>query len=182
MSTCEADIWHGCKDYPLRNETAISLVGVNLPRPRAKRKCIPNLDPVEVVGPGLHHYLTVSHWLALDEKKPANRYRPRAFGLLWTVLDLQMVPKAGLEPARVSPHAPQACASTNSTTWARNSYFCSLPVAAAGAAGAASAASVAFVATGSITLSSPATCWATGGAAGMLTPLITEEVLDWDDI
>jgi hypothetical protein len=40
--------------------------------------------------------------------------------LLWTVLDLLLVPKAGLEPARVSPHAPQACASTNSTTWALN--------------------------------------------------------------
>jgi hypothetical protein len=29
-----------------------------------------------------------------------------------------MVPKAGLEPARISPHAPQTCASTNSATWA----------------------------------------------------------------
>src|SRR6266498_248112 len=31
-----------------------------------------------------------------------------------------MVPKAGLEPARLSPHAPQTCASTNSATWAMN--------------------------------------------------------------
>src|SRR5437764_4146627 len=29
-----------------------------------------------------------------------------------------LVPKAGLEPARISPHAPQTCASTNSATWA----------------------------------------------------------------
>src|SRR5260221_309033 len=33
-------------------------------------------------------------------------------------LHIKMVPKAGLEPARVSPHAPQTCASTNSATWA----------------------------------------------------------------
>src|SRR5436305_8900492 len=31
----------------------------------------------------------------------------------------RMVPKAGLEPARVAPHAPQTCASTNSATWAQ---------------------------------------------------------------
>ena len=31
-----------------------------------------------------------------------------------------MVPKAGLEPARFSPHAPQTCASTNSATWAKS--------------------------------------------------------------
>src|SRR5436305_14858539 len=30
-----------------------------------------------------------------------------------------MVPKAGLDPARVAPHAPQTCASTNSATWAQ---------------------------------------------------------------
>src|SRR5947207_4984996 len=34
------------------------------------------------------------------------------------LLDLNLVPKAGLEPARISPHAPQTCASTNSATWA----------------------------------------------------------------
>src|SRR5204863_2339425 len=32
--------------------------------------------------------------------------------------DGRLVPKAGLEPARISPHAPQTCASTNSATWA----------------------------------------------------------------
>ena len=30
-----------------------------------------------------------------------------------------MVPKGGLEPPRVTPHAPQTCASTNSATSAR---------------------------------------------------------------
>ena len=36
-----------------------------------------------------------------------------------------VVPKAGLEPARLSPHAPQTCASTNSATWAssKNSVY-----------------------------------------------------------
>ena len=35
-----------------------------------------------------------------------------------------MVPGAGFEPARISPHAPQACVSTNSTTpAARNGDF-----------------------------------------------------------
>lgn len=37
------------------------------------------------------------------------------------LLDLNLVPKAGLEPARISPHAPQTCASTNSATWAGDS-------------------------------------------------------------
>src|SRR3954453_5813852 len=31
----------------------------------------------------------------------------------------RMVPKAGLEPVRIAPHAPQTCASTNSATWAQ---------------------------------------------------------------
>ena len=31
-----------------------------------------------------------------------------------------MVPKTGVEPARLSTHAPETCASTNSATWARN--------------------------------------------------------------
>src|SRR5205823_9179592 len=35
-----------------------------------------------------------------------------------TSSELDLVPKAGLEPARISPHAPQTCASTNSATWA----------------------------------------------------------------
>ena len=28
------------------------------------------------------------------------------------------MPRTGIEPARISPHAPQTCASTNSATWA----------------------------------------------------------------
>jgi hypothetical protein len=32
--------------------------------------------------------------------------------------DPQMVPRTGLEPARLTAHAPQTCVSTNSTTWA----------------------------------------------------------------
>ena len=43
-------------------------------------------------------------------KKPASRRAGRKHE--------GMVPKAGLEPARISPHAPQTCASTNSATWA----------------------------------------------------------------
>ncbi len=31
-----------------------------------------------------------------------------------------MVPKAGLEPAWISPHAPQTCVSTSSTTSAQS--------------------------------------------------------------
>ena len=31
-----------------------------------------------------------------------------------------MVPKAGLEPARLTPLPPQDSVSTNSTTWAKN--------------------------------------------------------------
>lgn len=34
-----------------------------------------------------------------------------------------MVPRTGIEPARISPHAPQTCASTNSATWARQNLF-----------------------------------------------------------
>ena len=29
-----------------------------------------------------------------------------------------MVPRTGLEPARLAAHAPETCASTNSATWA----------------------------------------------------------------
>lgn len=46
-----------------------------------------------------------------------------------------LVPKAGLEPARISPHAPQTCASTNSATWAsvkKNHYRFGVVGAAAG--------------------------------------------------
>ena len=32
------------------------------------------------------------------------------------------VPKTGLEPARCETHAPETCASTNSATWAQNTY------------------------------------------------------------
>jgi hypothetical protein len=35
-------------------------------------------------------------------------------------LDFDMVPKAGLEPAQLSPLPPQDSVSTNSTTWAYN--------------------------------------------------------------
>ena len=31
---------------------------------------------------------------------------------------LSSVPKKGLEPSRLSAHAPETCASTNSATWA----------------------------------------------------------------
>ena len=31
---------------------------------------------------------------------------------------LNFVPKTGVEPARLSTHAPETCASTNSATWA----------------------------------------------------------------
>jgi hypothetical protein len=34
-----------------------------------------------------------------------------------------MVPKAGLEPAWISPHAPQTCVSTSSTTSAQTEYY-----------------------------------------------------------
>jgi hypothetical protein len=43
----------------------------------------------------------------------------------------QMVPKAGLEPAWLAPHAPQTCASTNSATSARLILFSSLTSAGA---------------------------------------------------
>ena len=32
------------------------------------------------------------------------------------------VPRTGLEPARRETHAPETCASTNSATWAQNTY------------------------------------------------------------
>jgi hypothetical protein len=35
----------------------------------------------------------------------------------------KMVPKAGLEPAWISPHAPQTCVSTSSTTSAQQKYY-----------------------------------------------------------
>jgi hypothetical protein len=34
-----------------------------------------------------------------------------------------MVPKAGLEPAWIAPHAPQTCVSTSSTTSAQIKYY-----------------------------------------------------------
>ncbi len=63
-----------------------------------------------------------NHNQANQHKKTRKPLLVAGFVLLWTSLYYQMVPKAGLEPARVSPHAPQACASTNSTTSA-NLYF-----------------------------------------------------------
>ena len=33
-----------------------------------------------------------------------------------------LVPKTGLEPACLSTHAPETCASTNSATWASDSF------------------------------------------------------------
>ena len=34
----------------------------------------------------------------------------------------RLVPRTGLEPACLSTHAPETCASTNSATWAQNTY------------------------------------------------------------
>lgn len=50
-----------------------------------------------------------------------------------------MVPRAGLEPARIAPHAPQTCAATNYATSANLSktyFFSSETFASAGAIGA----------------------------------------------
>ncbi len=47
--------------------------------------------------------------------------KPQVMGLSgqhWTLLDFKMVPRAGLEPARLTPLPPQDSVSTNSTTWA----------------------------------------------------------------
>ena len=41
---------------------------------------------------------------------------PSAFKLLYGKKNI--VPRTGLEPARLSTHAPETCASTNSATWA----------------------------------------------------------------
>ena len=41
---------------------------------------------------------------------------PSAFKLLCGKKNI--VPRTGLEPARLSTHAPETCASTNSATWA----------------------------------------------------------------
>jgi hypothetical protein len=32
------------------------------------------------------------------------------------------MPRTGIEPARITPHAPQTCASTNSATWAEKFF------------------------------------------------------------
>ena len=45
------------------------------------------------------------------------------YGLYWITLDYDMVPKAGLEPARLSPLPPQDSVSTNSTTWAFSRFL-----------------------------------------------------------
>ena len=69
-----------------------------------------------------------------DERRgPKTKRRARGFsarGLclsrrgLSGVAGREVVPKAGLEPARVTPHAPQTCASTNSATSARAKHRC----------------------------------------------------------
>ena len=41
-------------------------------------------------------------------------------------LQSSVVPKTGVEPARLSTPAPETCASTNSATWARLNHFASL--------------------------------------------------------
>ena len=38
------------------------------------------------------------------------------------ILRNYQVPRTGLEPARCETHAPETCASTNSATWAQNTY------------------------------------------------------------
>ena len=54
----------------------------------------------------------------LNAKRAGTRVAAGDSGSSWTALNIHLVPKAGLEPARISPHAPQTCASTNSATWA----------------------------------------------------------------
>gem|GEM_PF-4337540 len=49
---------------------------------------------------------------------PKNRSPTRLFRLCGTYLDCFQVPRAGLEPARLSTPPPQDGVSTNSTTWA----------------------------------------------------------------
>ena len=59
-----------------------------------------------------------------DTKNPG---KPGCYVHPWTSMDVDMVPKAGLEPARLSPLPPQDSVSTNSTTWAKHCFM--LPIA-----------------------------------------------------
>ena len=59
---------------------------------------------------------TCSNRLFWKQKNPQTLSGCGSEGLERKSLDKKMVPKVGVEPTRVSPHAPQACASTNSTT------------------------------------------------------------------
>ena len=45
---------------------------------------------------------------AAGKSKPPRDFRLRGF----------LVPRTGIEPARLAAHAPETCASTNSATWA----------------------------------------------------------------
>ena len=52
-------------------------------------------------------------WVTFTTKKPAVTL---VYGLHWIYLNFNMVPMAGVEPARLSPLPPQDSVSTNSTT------------------------------------------------------------------
>jgi hypothetical protein len=60
----------------------------------------------------LRHY---APYLAHHKKAPIKGLS----GLFQITLDFNLVPRAGLEPARLSPPPPQDGVSTNSTTWAK---------------------------------------------------------------
>ena len=47
-----------------------------------------------------------------------NRHYPLKVACLPISPSARMVPRTGLEPARLATHAPETCASTNSATWA----------------------------------------------------------------
>src|SRR3954447_16022325 len=70
----------------------------------------------------------------------------------------RMVPKTGLEPVRIAPHAPQTCASTNSATWAQRTarilHYRGVPAGAGDGAGFAGTvlAAAAFLAAPDITV------------------------------
>ena len=82
-----------------------------------------------------------------------------------------MVPRAGLEPARIAPHAPQTCAATNYATSAKLSktyFFSSVALVSAGGATGATVGDPAGVAVGE----------ATGAFAGASSAVVsrTEDV------
>ena len=70
----------------------------------------------------------------LNAKRAETPVTTEDLGSCWTALHVDLVPKAGLEPARISPHAPQTCASTNSATWAKNSPYLAFLAGEVGAA------------------------------------------------